>query len=207
MGVERQACNARRHARRHPDRPRLLGRAGDQRPALLLPAHPPRHAPHSLRIFIGFASPSPARPPPRHAHGPTSSRRPRRSPSASPPSRFRAEGTPEWLVPHPRLFQGNRPSNILLADALTPAVLGQLGRPLRALRLHPREPSGTSTASTSGAWNSARSSPQKSSPNWNPPPNPPPRTTPQPPPHPPLPRQQVAKKDRRITHCCGGSGL
>jgi glucose-6-phosphate isomerase len=37
----------------------------------------------------------------------------------------RAEGTPEWLVPH-RVFQGNRPSNILLADALTPAVLGQL---------------------------------------------------------------------------------
>ncbi len=37
----------------------------------------------------------------------------------------RAEGTPDWLVPH-RVFQGNRPSNILLADALTPAVLGQL---------------------------------------------------------------------------------
>ena len=37
----------------------------------------------------------------------------------------RAEGTPEWLVPH-RVFEGNRPSNIILADALTPAVLGQL---------------------------------------------------------------------------------
>jgi glucose-6-phosphate isomerase len=37
----------------------------------------------------------------------------------------RAEGTPEWLVPH-RVFEGNRPSNILLADALTPSVLGQL---------------------------------------------------------------------------------
>ena len=37
----------------------------------------------------------------------------------------RAEGTPEWLVPH-RVFEGNRPSNILLADALTPAILGQL---------------------------------------------------------------------------------
>ena len=36
----------------------------------------------------------------------------------------RAEGTPDWLVPH-RVFQGNRPSNIILADALTPAVLGQ----------------------------------------------------------------------------------
>ena len=37
----------------------------------------------------------------------------------------RAEGTPDWLVPH-RVFEGNRPSNMILADALTPAVLGQL---------------------------------------------------------------------------------
>ncbi|MDR3685130.1 MAG: glucose-6-phosphate isomerase, partial [Geothrix sp.] len=37
----------------------------------------------------------------------------------------RAEGTPEALVPH-RVFEGNRPSNILLADRLTPEVLGQL---------------------------------------------------------------------------------
>ncbi len=37
----------------------------------------------------------------------------------------RAEGTPDWLVPH-RTFPGNRPSNVILADQLTPAVLGQL---------------------------------------------------------------------------------
>ncbi len=37
----------------------------------------------------------------------------------------RAEGTPEWLVPH-RVFEGNRPSNIILADQLTPATLGKL---------------------------------------------------------------------------------
>jgi glucose-6-phosphate isomerase len=37
----------------------------------------------------------------------------------------RAEGTPEWLVPH-RLFDGNRPSNMLLLDRLTPAALGKL---------------------------------------------------------------------------------
>ncbi len=36
-----------------------------------------------------------------------------------------AEGTPDWLVPH-RVFEGNRPSNVLLADRLTPAVLGRL---------------------------------------------------------------------------------
>jgi glucose-6-phosphate isomerase len=36
-----------------------------------------------------------------------------------------AEGTPEWLVPH-RVFEGNRPSNTILAEQLTPAVLGKL---------------------------------------------------------------------------------
>src|SRR6185312_7784683 len=37
----------------------------------------------------------------------------------------RAEGTPEWLVPH-RVCEGNRPSTTILADRLTPAVLGSL---------------------------------------------------------------------------------
>ncbi|HEU5100868.1 MAG TPA: glucose-6-phosphate isomerase, partial [Roseiflexaceae bacterium] len=36
-----------------------------------------------------------------------------------------AEGTPEWLAPH-RTFEGNRPSNTILADQLTPEVLGKL---------------------------------------------------------------------------------
>ncbi len=35
------------------------------------------------------------------------------------------EGSPDWLVPH-RVFEGNRPSNTLLIDRLTPAVLGKL---------------------------------------------------------------------------------
>src|SRR5678815_957956 len=37
----------------------------------------------------------------------------------------KAEGTPEWLVPH-RVFEGNRPSNTILADRLTPEILGKL---------------------------------------------------------------------------------
>jgi glucose-6-phosphate isomerase len=37
----------------------------------------------------------------------------------------RAEGAPEWLVPH-RTFEGNRPSNTLLLERLTPAALGKL---------------------------------------------------------------------------------
>jgi len=37
----------------------------------------------------------------------------------------KAEGTPAWLVPH-RVFEGNRPSNTILADRLTPQTLGKL---------------------------------------------------------------------------------
>ncbi len=36
-----------------------------------------------------------------------------------------AEGTPNWLVPH-RTFEGNRPSNVILALRLTPETLGKL---------------------------------------------------------------------------------
>jgi len=37
----------------------------------------------------------------------------------------KAEGTQDWLVPH-RVFEGNRPSNVILAEVLTPEVLGKL---------------------------------------------------------------------------------
>jgi len=37
----------------------------------------------------------------------------------------KAEGVPDWLVPH-RVFEGNRPSTIILADRLTPETLGKL---------------------------------------------------------------------------------
>ena len=37
----------------------------------------------------------------------------------------KAEGTPDWLVPH-RVFDGNRPSNTILVERLTPEVLGKL---------------------------------------------------------------------------------
>ena len=41
------------------------------------------------------------------------------------PEEVKAEGTPDWLVPH-RVFEGNRPSNTILAERLTPATLGKL---------------------------------------------------------------------------------
>ena len=40
-------------------------------------------------------------------------------------AQVKAEGTPDWLVPH-RVFEGNRPSSTLLAERLTPETLGKL---------------------------------------------------------------------------------
>jgi len=37
----------------------------------------------------------------------------------------KAEGTAKWLVPH-RVFEGNRPSNVIFAERLTPDILGKL---------------------------------------------------------------------------------
>jgi glucose-6-phosphate isomerase len=41
------------------------------------------------------------------------------------PQQVKSEGTPDWLVPH-RVFEGNRPSNTILAERLTPETLGRL---------------------------------------------------------------------------------
>jgi glucose-6-phosphate isomerase len=41
------------------------------------------------------------------------------------PKQAKAEGTPDWLVPH-RVFDGNRPSNTILVERLTPEALGKL---------------------------------------------------------------------------------
>src|ERR1700735_459633 len=41
------------------------------------------------------------------------------------PAQVKAEGTPAWLAPH-RVFEGNRPSNTILLDKLTPEALGKL---------------------------------------------------------------------------------
>ena len=41
------------------------------------------------------------------------------------PEEVKAEGTPDWLVPH-RTFEGNRPTSTILAERLTPETLGTL---------------------------------------------------------------------------------
>ena len=66
----------------------------------------------------------------------------------------RQEGTPEHLVPH-RVFEGNRPSNTILAEQLTPPPSARWWR-YTSTASSPRARSGASTPSTSGAWSSAR---------------------------------------------------
>jgi glucose-6-phosphate isomerase len=41
------------------------------------------------------------------------------------PEEVKSEATPDWLVPH-RVFEGNRPSNTIIAEQLTPETLGKL---------------------------------------------------------------------------------
>ena len=109
----------------YDDRPDLLGRAGDQRPALLLPADPSGDAAHPLRLHRVRASRSTRSAGTTTCCWRTSSPRPRRWPSARRREQVKAEGTPDWLVPH-RVFEGNRPSNTILAERLTPETLGKL---------------------------------------------------------------------------------
>ncbi len=99
--------------------------------------------------LIGFAVPEPR--PFQHQHdllSPTCSRRPRRSRSARRSTRCGPKACPTTSSPH-RAFPGNRPSTTILAERLTPSVLGQL----IALYEHivfVQGACGTSTASING---------------------------------------------------------
>lgn len=65
-----------------------------------------------------------------------------------------AEGTPDWLVPH-RIFEGNRPSNMILAEGLHRKPLASSSRSTSIQYSH-RVLSGTSTPSINGALSSAK---------------------------------------------------
>ena len=149
-GEQRKTRHARRRDGRLRHRPHLLGRARHQRPALLLSIDPPGDELIPCD-FIGFAQTlNPLGRPSRYllanvfaqaealAFGKTA-------------EEVKAEGTPDWLVPH-RVFEGNRPSNTIFAERLTPEILGKLV----ALYEHMVFTQGIiwqSTRSTNGAWN------------------------------------------------------
>ena len=141
--------------RRLPDRPDLLGRAGHQRPALVLPADPSGHEAHSVRLHRASARRS-TRSPPHHdllianvfaqaealAFGKTA-------------EEVRAEGTPDWLVPH-RDVRGQPAEHRDPRRAPHAGDARHAGRAVRAQRVHAGRRSGASTRSTSGASSWAR---------------------------------------------------
>ena len=124
-GEQRQTRHTRWKQSRLRYRPDLLGRARHQRPAFFLPVDSSGNATHSVRLHRVRPRRS------THSAGITtccsrmSSPRPRHWRSARRRSEVKAEGTPDWLVPH-RVFEGNRPSNTILAERLTPETLGKL---------------------------------------------------------------------------------
>ena len=111
-------------ARRLRDGRGLLGRAGNQRPAQLLPAASPGHEADPRRPDRLRQEHQPAARPPRHPllervrAGAGAGVRQDRGGGAR---RGHAGGG----VPH-RVMEGNRPTNVLLAEKLTPAILGSL---------------------------------------------------------------------------------
>ena len=122
-------------ARRLRDRPDLLGRAGHQRPALLLPADPPGHAADPVRLHRLLQTLNPLGD--HHdllmanvfaqtealAFGKT-------------PEQVRAEGTPGELVPH-RDLRGQPAVEHDPRRAADAAARSAARRALRAQRLHP----------------------------------------------------------------------
>ena len=149
-------------ARRLRHRRGLLGRAGHERPAQLLPADPPGHPAHPGRPDRLRQEPQPARRPPRH---PVLERlRP------GPGARLRQDrgGGPGRGHPRGRRAapgHGGQPTDERPAGrGAHPPPPRLTRRPLRAQRVHPGDRSGASTPSTSGASSWARCWRSRSSP-------------------------------------------
>ena len=138
-----------------------LGRARHQRPARLLPDAAPGHRRDAGRVHRRARSPT-------HDAAPTSTRKllanclaqaqalmqgktPTRRGEKAPTAR---NARPRQLARH-RTFPGNRPSTTLLLDRLTPHAWARWSR-CTSTASSPAARCGASTASTSGAWSSAR---------------------------------------------------
>ena len=79
---------------------------------------------HSMRLHRVQQDAQPAWPAPRHAPG-ERLRSDRGAGLRQDAGASQGRGHPDWLVPH-RVFEGNRPSNTILAERLTPETLGKL---------------------------------------------------------------------------------
>ena len=102
----------------------IYGRAGHERPALVLPADPPGDGRDPVRLHRLLRLAEPARRPPRHPH-----RQPDRPDRGA---RVRQDGGGSGRGGHARRARaaprvpGNRPTSTILAEQLTPRVLGSL---------------------------------------------------------------------------------
>ena len=141
----------------------LLGRARHQRPALLLPADPPGDEADPVRLHRLHAAAEPARRPPRPAD--RERLRPDRGARVrqDAPTRCARRGRRRrWC--RTATFEGNRPSNTILAERADAAHARAASSRSTSTASSPRARSGGSTRSTSGASSSARCSRSGSSP-------------------------------------------
>jgi glucose-6-phosphate isomerase len=148
----------------------FLGRAGDQRPALVLSVDPSGDTKLIPCDFIAFAKLI-------HPVGPHHDMllanvfaQAEALAFGKTPEQVKAEGTPDWLVPH-RVFEGNRPSNVYPGRAVDARDLGKLVALYEHSRLHPGRDLGASTRSINGASNWAKCWPSASFRSWNAPPS------------------------------------
>ena len=163
-GEQRQARDARGDARRLRHRPDLLGRARHQRAALVLPAHPPGHAPHPLRLHRVREDAEPARAAPRHPG--------RQRVRAGGGARVRQDGGRGQGGGHAGLagaasrLRGQPPvEHDAPRIARRPPRWGASSR-CTSTACSRRARCGASTRSTSGVWSSARCSRNASSPSF-----------------------------------------
>ncbi len=98
-GEQRKAHDARRPARRLSDGPDFLGRARHQRPALVLPTDPPGHEADTRATSLRSANRSTRSAPTTTCSRRMSSPRPRRWPSAKPPTKSKRRARPTGLCP------------------------------------------------------------------------------------------------------------
>ena len=121
MESDGKSVDLERQPRHHADRPDRVGPARHQRPARVLPAHPPGHEARPRRLHRVRARQPRGRRPPGPAH-----RQPVRADRGARVREDRAEVEAEGVQPRYRNFAGNHPTNTILAERLTPYTLGQL---------------------------------------------------------------------------------
>ena len=145
----------------YADRPDLLGRAGNQRPALVLSVDPSGNAAHPLRLHRVWPSRSIRSAGTTTCCWPTSSPRPRRWRSARRPSRSRPKARRiGWCRTASSRATARRTRSLPSGSRRR---LSASWSPSTSTASSPRAPSGTSTRSTSGAWSWAKCWPSASS--------------------------------------------